>query len=217
MEREDAQLGPQVRWPLAGAGVGALLFTAPWWPVCWRPSTSATIGLLGLFLTVACLLLAGLVWLARRGPAARANLGYWAAVIGIGGALAAWLAIPNLLGAVDRGAQKRTMENLRAVGLALEEYSVRTNRYPLLDGTAEDLQRALVLKPGAVLPATDGWRHPIRVHSTPDHYVVMSFGCCGQPDVPDPARYVAGPTSGYQDDIVFADGQFLRYPDGSQR
>src|SRR3977135_2974422 len=51
-------------------------------------------------------------------------------VIAIIGILAA-IAIPNLLNAVQRGKQKRTMSDMRALATAVEAYAVDNNSYPL--------------------------------------------------------------------------------------
>ena len=50
-------------------------------------------------------------------------------VVAIIGIIAA-IAIPNLLNAIDRGKQKRTMADLRSMGTAIEEYSIDNNFYP---------------------------------------------------------------------------------------
>ena len=53
-------------------------------------------------------------------------------VVAIIGIIAA-IAIPNLLNAIDRGKQKRTMADLRSIGTAVEEYAIA--RRPLPDQT----------------------------------------------------------------------------------
>ena len=50
-------------------------------------------------------------------------------VIAIIGILAA-IAIPNLLNAVQRGKQKRTMSDMRALATAVEAYAVDNSSYP---------------------------------------------------------------------------------------
>ncbi|MFN2386310.1 MAG: prepilin-type N-terminal cleavage/methylation domain-containing protein, partial [Thermoanaerobaculia bacterium] len=50
-------------------------------------------------------------------------------VIAIIGILAA-IAIPNLLNAVQRGKQKRSMSDMRALATAVEAYAVDNNQYP---------------------------------------------------------------------------------------
>ena len=44
-------------------------------------------------------------------------------VVAIIGIIAA-IAIPNLLNAIDRGKQKRTMADLRSIGTAVESYAI---------------------------------------------------------------------------------------------
>ena len=56
-------------------------------------------------------------------------------VIAIIGILAA-IAIPNLLNAVQRGKQKRTMSDMRALATAIEAYAVDNNVYPAATCTA---------------------------------------------------------------------------------
>ncbi len=61
-------------------------------------------------------------------------------VIAIIGILAA-IAIPNLLNAVQRGKQKRTMSDMRALATAVEAYAVDNNTYPggdVRDGSLDD-------------------------------------------------------------------------------
>ena len=50
-------------------------------------------------------------------------------VVAIIGIIAA-IAIPNLLNAIDRGKQKRTMADIRSIGTAVEAYAVDVNFYP---------------------------------------------------------------------------------------
>src|SRR6266496_4024960 len=50
-------------------------------------------------------------------------------VVAIIGIIAA-IAIPNLLNAIDRGKQKRTMADMRSIGTAVESYAVDNNVYP---------------------------------------------------------------------------------------
>src|SRR5215510_5849173 len=52
-------------------------------------------------------------------------------VVAIIGIIAA-IAIPNLLNAIDRSKQKRTMADMRSIGTACEEYSIDNQFYPVL-------------------------------------------------------------------------------------
>ncbi|MBZ5641051.1 MAG: prepilin-type N-terminal cleavage/methylation domain-containing protein, partial [Acidobacteriia bacterium] len=49
-------------------------------------------------------------------------------VVAIIGIIAA-IAIPNLLNAIDRGKQKRTMADIRSIGTAVESYAIDNNYY----------------------------------------------------------------------------------------
>ena len=51
-------------------------------------------------------------------------------VVAIIGIIAA-IAIPNLLNAIDRGKQKRSMSDMRSIGTAVESYAVDNNFYPI--------------------------------------------------------------------------------------
>ncbi|HEX4825179.1 MAG TPA: prepilin-type N-terminal cleavage/methylation domain-containing protein, partial [Candidatus Polarisedimenticolaceae bacterium] len=56
-------------------------------------------------------------------------------VVAIIGIIAA-IAIPNLLNAIDRGKQKRTMADMRSIGTAVESYAVDQNVYPVAASSA---------------------------------------------------------------------------------
>src|SRR6188768_3912793 len=76
-------------------------------------------------------------------------------VVAIIGIIAA-IAIPNLLNAIDRGKQKRTMADIRSIGTAIEAYSVDNNIYPIAtdaNALASVLQPTYIKK----MPITDGW------------------------------------------------------------
>src|SRR5881628_1864295 len=82
-------------------------------------------------------------------------------VVAIIGIIAA-IAIPNLLNAIDRGKQKRTMADIRSIGTAVEEYSIDLNFYPKY-GTV-DVNTVTELTPIyiKVIPANDGWNRAIK-------------------------------------------------------
>ena len=79
-------------------------------------------------------------------------------VVAIIGLVAA-LAIPNLLNAIQRSKQKRTMSDLRAIATALESYAVDNNSYPDIDGLTDVL--IVPLQPNYMrnVPTTDAWGH----------------------------------------------------------
>jgi Tfp pilus assembly protein PilE len=128
----------------------------------------------------------------------------------VGGILAA-IAIPNFLNAVDRGKQKRTMADLRSIGSAVETYAVDHREYPTAT-TAAELEAALEPDYIRSMPAVDGWGHALEVNSTSTHYALLSHGKDGTGDDCEPAQTVR-----FNDEICFVDGEFIRYPQGSQR
>ena len=119
------------------------------------------------------------------------------------------IAIPNFLNAVDRGKQKRTMADLRSIGTAVEAYAVDRNVYPVAE-TIADLGEVLVPQYLERIPAMDGWQRPFQVQSNPENYLIYSFGKDGVGESCEEAV-----TTTFNDEICFADGQFVRYPSGT--
>jgi type II secretion system protein G len=131
-------------------------------------------------------------------------------VVAIIGIIAA-IAIPNLLNAIERGKQKRTMADMRSIGTAIEAYSIDFSFYP----TASDAGTlAGVLEPVYIkkMPLQDGWRADFDVDSATDQYTIISYakgsaaGSCP-----------GGTTTDFTADICFADGQFQTWPEGQQK
>ena len=127
------------------------------------------------------------------------------AVIGLISAIA----IPNVLNAVHRGKQKRTMADLRAVALAVEAYNVDNTAYPAAT-TVIDLMANL--RPFLNTPlTTDGWDREYVVESTAMRYTVGSGGRDG-----GGLNVVGGPTQSLDDAIIYSNGRFFQWPEGTQ-
>ena len=151
-------------------------------------------------------------------------------VIAIIGILAA-IAIPNLLSAVQRGKQKRTMADMRSLATALEAYAVDNNTYPLgscatgaftTAGTAMNDTSLSVLVPTYIStpPRLDGWGKAVLYNTLgpapptgPDQYNLVSYGRDGLPD----GSVVCGTTTNFNNDIIYANGAFLQWPEGTQQ
>ena len=136
-------------------------------------------------------------------------------VVAIIGIIAA-IAIPNLLNAIDRGKQKRTMADLRSMGTAIEEYSIDNNFYPVADDVA-DLEAEVAPAYMRKLPERDGWGSDFFVDSDPSEYTLGSCGkgatSCGSVTV----NVVGGGKTGtFADDIIFSQGSFVQWPEGKQ-
>ena len=132
-------------------------------------------------------------------------------VVAIIGIIAA-IAIPNLLNAIDRGKQTRTMADMRSLGTAVESYAVDNNVYPAVTD-APSLKT--IVEQGAYIknmPINDGWSHQFQVTSTTTQYTLYSQGKDGSG-----STCTTGTTNSFNDEICFINGQFLRYPAGSQQ
>jgi general secretion pathway protein G len=131
-------------------------------------------------------------------------------VVAIIGIIAA-IAIPNLLNAIDRGKQKRSMADMRSIGTAVESYAVDNNVYPVAASAAalQPLISPLYIK---TMPANDGWNNAFQVDAITTQYTIWSMGKDGQSQT-----CAAAQTNTFADDICFVNGQFLRYPAGSQQ
>src|SRR5687768_14126805 len=78
-------------------------------------------------------------------------------VVAIIGIIAA-IAIPNLLNAIQRGKQKRTMADMRAIGTAVESYAVDNNQYPAGGSPVSTIASVLEPRYIAQLVTTDAWQ-----------------------------------------------------------
>jgi len=132
-------------------------------------------------------------------------------VVAIIGIIAA-IAIPNLLNAIDRGKQKRTMADMRSIGTAVEAYAVDNNVYPVAASAAvlAPLVSPIYIK---TMPLVDGWNTTFVVASVATEYTISSNGKDATP-----GTCVNGTiTSLFSQDICFANGQFIQYPQGTQQ
>jgi general secretion pathway protein G len=141
-------------------------------------------------------------------------------VVAIVGILAA-IAIPNLLTAMQRSKQKRTMADLRTIAVAVEAYASDHNAYP--DGKdLATLSGVLVPTYMRTVPVVDGWGHPMRYQSWSsdgqriDVYAVGSAGKDGSFSRESLREYRSAATSNFNEDIVFSMGSFVLYPEGLQ-
>jgi type II secretion system protein G len=134
-------------------------------------------------------------------------------VVAIIGIIAA-IAIPNLLNAINRGRQKRTMADLRSVATALEAYSVDFNFFPrsaitTITGYEPYLTPTFIKR----LPYNDGWNRALIVINAADgtSYTLWSAGKNGNGVIAG-----GGAKTDFADAIVFSNGQFFAWPEGMQ-
>lgn len=157
-------------------------------------------------------------------------------VVAIIGILAA-IAIPNLLTAMQRSKQKRTMADMRTIATAWEARATDVNRYNAAGAisalalcTADvfaKLSGALAPTYIKLLPNKDGWGNKWRFQAdaafgdaTPaQNYVVWSAAKNGTSDGAASGfetAAVGGATTNFNNDLIFTNGVFVQYPEGAQ-
>ena len=131
--------------------------------------------------------------------------------------IVAAIAIPNMLTALQRSRQKRTMADMRSIATGVEAYASDENRYP----DSNDLRGALVPQYLPKLPEIDGWEQMYRYECWPagacTTYAIGSPGADQMMQHESLQEY--GPdvkTSDFDCDIVYANGKFVQYPEGVQ-
>ena len=145
-------------------------------------------------------------------------------VVAIIGVLAA-IAIPNLINAMNRAKQKRTMADMRNIALAWESRAIDVGSFaPAAAGVTlcctvtvanADMDSMLVPSYMRDLPKADGWDGGL-VFATDaggDAYLIRSYGRGGAPD----SAVNGGPTTKFTCDIIYSKGVFLQYPEGVQQ
>ena len=159
-------------------------------------------------------------------------------VVAIIGMIAAIL-IPNLLDALQKSKQKRTVADMRDAGAAWFSWltdqvsaaaagSTQTFDFTELSNviTADELMSTLYVSSTMFytreVPQTDGWGFDLEYAWSGDTLSaqvigIRSLGRDGM-EGPDPNPYSMGPflATIYEEDIVWADGYFVQYPAGAR-
>ena|SRR5215217_6784710 len=146
-------------------------------------------------------------------------------VVAIIGILAA-IAIPNLLTALQRSRQKRSMADMRSIATAWEARATDTNSYtaagasiswptPSQDVTV--IESMLVPTYTRKFGSYDGWGSKFQIGFSNRSYSIESIGA-DQKDDGDTVTSATAPivTGNFDCDIVFSNGNFCVYPEGIQ-
>ena len=145
-------------------------------------------------------------------------------VVAIIGILAA-IAIPNLLTAMQRSRQKRTMADMRTIASAWEARATDVNQYtaagitwPTTGDSASTLKSRLEPTYVKNCPVYDGWSNTIMVgtNASGSSYAIRSFGADKVTDATGTSAGAAITTTNFDCDIIYSDGSFVCYPDGVQ-
>lgn len=149
-------------------------------------------------------------------------------VVAIIGILAA-IAIPNLLTAMQRSKQKRTMADMRSIATAWEAYATDNNSYNAA-GAAGTLTWANYstwsysslqgeLQPTYIrqLPQNDGWTNPyeyaVDKTTKAQQYAIRSLG---KDNAASNSSVYYGQTNSFDCDVVYSMGGFVQWPEGVQ-
>lgn len=136
-------------------------------------------------------------------------------VVAIIGIIAA-IAIPNLLNALHRGRQKRTMADMRTISTATGAYMADANFYPR--DVASHAQLETHLEPIYLksVPRTDGWGTVYYAQSDVpgSHYTLISYA---KNKVADSFGGYGNLTQEFNADLYVQDSEFVQYPEGLQR
>ncbi len=144
-------------------------------------------------------------------------------VVAIIGILAA-IAIPNLLTAMQRSRQKRTMADIRSVATAWEARATDMNTYELAGltipafGTPTTSELSGALSPTYIksMPQNDAWGTPFDVGADAGAYVIASYGKNKSADEATGTDITPMSTNTFNNDIIFSNGSFVVYPEGVQ-
>jgi type II secretion system protein G len=150
-------------------------------------------------------------------------------VVAVIGIIAA-IAIPNLLVAIQRAKQRRTMVDMRNIATAWEARNSEAGRYNAA-GQSNGIEGAdqrvtldnlkTMLQPTYIrsLPRVDAWGTDYQTYTSQPFgsstsrattYAILSGG----KDMVIEADPTTGPFTNFDCDIVYSNGVFLSYPDG---
>jgi len=130
-------------------------------------------------------------------------------VVAIIGIIAA-IAIPNLLAAINRGRQKRTMSDMRTIATAVEAYAVDHSFYAIGDaGVVKGILDGPYIKS---MPTNDGWNQSFLITSTTRAYTIVSLGL----DRAAGSVTLGAQTKDFDCDIYYSNGVFVQWPEGMQ-
>ncbi len=141
--------------------------------------------------------------------------------------IVAAIAIPNFIMAKEKAKQARAVNEVRAIGEAVQRYQADNGScpdtgheegayYSIVD--VSKLEEALVPKYIAVLPAKDPWNtaYSYGVSEDDASFIVI---CNGSDGVSSLERIPEEPvtTACFEDEIIFENGDFVQKPEGQQK
>jgi len=125
------------------------------------------------------------------------------------------VAVPNLLTAMERSKQKRTMADMRSIATAIEAFETdhpdwKPSRRGYLAANLASLLQPKYIKQ---VPARDGWNRPFHIALWTEKgeaaYRIWSLGKDGKRD----AKW-GGAITKFDNDLVYENGTFAQFPEG---
>ena len=124
------------------------------------------------------------------------------------------IAVPNLVNAIQRGRQARTVGDLRGLATAVAMYQQDYAKFPLESSLVVVATIEASVRPYmGNMSKIDGWRRAFMYASDGDNYTLVSYGMNGVADQP----WAQGPIHFFDDDIVIQGGSFMQWPEGVQQ
>lgn len=137
------------------------------------------------------------------------------------------ISVVNYLAALQRARQRRTMADMRSIGMAVDAYSIDYNFYPpsaayslppglsLPTDTLVNAQAYVAPTYIQAVPLADGWNSWFNYGTNAEQtdYVIRSAGSDGVAETTP----VYGPISTFNQDIIYTDGAFVQFPEGGGR
>lgn len=134
-------------------------------------------------------------------------------------AIVAAIAIMNYLSSIERARQKRTMADIRSIAQAWEasnsekgHYGAAGFSFPAVV-THDALTSSLAPTYIRAIPKSDGWGRPLQFGAAGRVYGIRSAGRDG---VYEADTYTQGAGENPDCDIVYSNGNFVRYPETVQ-
>jgi type II secretory pathway pseudopilin PulG len=124
-------------------------------------------------------------------------------------------AFNNFVIAMQRSKQKRTMADVRSVANAWEARATDFNTYVVAGKRGgvsyDELNRALTPTYIRVLPRADAWGSPFQFTAGDTTFSVRALGRDHRAQL----AQGAGASTDFDRDIVFSNGEFFAYPEGT--
>jgi type II secretory pathway pseudopilin PulG len=156
-------------------------------------------------------------------------------VVALFGLLFGFIIVPNMYTALQRSRQKQTMADLRTIATAWEARATDTNSYDVDHGYSAakdggdfnalhrvrsgDLRRALEPTYVKQFPQRDGWGGEYEFatggYDQKGAAQIYTIRSLGSDHLAERGPYVNRPNTDYKQDIVYTNGEFLLYPEGT--